>query len=111
MPQPIDTNTEIMRLTTAERVQQALDRTSLAAQSRTATEADEARVNIETQVREMNQKSAQVDRDLARRNPYLGRRRRRKGQQDDDARHTTYTPQDGEAEDEEAEIQHLDVSV
>lgn len=81
MPQPIDPNTEILRITAAERIQQIADRLSLAAQARHATEVAEARVGAESQVQQANQKSEQVDQELRRRNPYMGRRRHPAGEE------------------------------
>ncbi len=78
MPQPIDPNTEILRATAAERIQQIADRASLAAQSRGAAEAADEQVRAESQVKQMNQKSEEVESELRRKNPYQGRRRKRK---------------------------------
>jgi len=77
MPQPIDFQSEIARTTAAERVQQIVDRASLAGQQRTAHEIEAQRVASENQVHETNPKSEQVDRDLKRHNPFMGRRKRR----------------------------------
>lgn len=52
MPQPIDMQTEAGRITAAERIQQVVDRVSLAAQQRAAAEAEERRVTDETRVKE-----------------------------------------------------------
>ena len=78
MPQPIDPQSELGRVTAAERIQQIADRASLAAQSRIAAQADEERVDAETTVRQMNQKSEEVDEETRRKNPFTGRRRKKR---------------------------------
>lgn len=82
MPQPIDVNTELGRVTAAERIAQIADRTSLAAQARIADEAEAQRLRAESQVRNADQKSEDVDEELRRRTPYVGRRRRRNKEDD-----------------------------
>ena len=78
MPQPVDLQTELARVTAAERIQQTADRASLAAQQRAATVVEETRVNAETQVQQtVETESEQVDQDGHRKNPFVGRRRRR----------------------------------
>ena len=91
MPQPIDPQTEIGRSTAAERIQQIADRASLAAQARTAEDSASTQRSVETQVRHSAQKENGVDRELRRRNPFVGRRKKKKkGEQehrDQEARH------------------------
>lgn len=82
MPQPVDLQTEMGRVTQAERVQQALDRASLAAQQRAALEVQEKRVQTETQVQETQTMADRVEAEARRRNPYLGKRRRKPRQED-----------------------------
>ena len=94
MPQPIDPQTEIGRATAAERIQQIADRSSLAAQAR-ATEASANTLrDMETQVQQAKARSDEVDQDLRRRNPFVGRRKKRgqgepdsQGGQNKQARH------------------------
>lgn len=74
MPQPIDLQTELARITTMERVQQISDRLSLAAHQRMADQAVQQQVNAETQTRQTEQKSEEVDRDLRRHTPFGNRR-------------------------------------
>lgn len=69
MPQPIDLQTELARVTTMERVQQIADRMSLAAHQRMADQAEQQRVQAETQAQEADQKSDEVDRDARRQSP------------------------------------------
>lgn len=84
MPQPVDLQTEIARVTAAERIQQAADRASLAAQQRVTTAAEESRVAVETQVQETDETAnEQLDENGRRKNPFVGTRRK-KGKPDDD---------------------------
>lgn len=78
MPMPIDPNTEMMRVNLAERIQQISDRASLLGQVRHSLNEEQHRLVDETQVKEMQQKSEQVEAELKRRNPFLGRRRKQK---------------------------------
>ncbi|MCX8065775.1 MAG: hypothetical protein N3G21_11500 [Candidatus Hydrogenedentes bacterium] len=77
MPTPIDPNTEILRVNMAERIQQLADRASLLGQVRQSINEEERRVIEETQVKEAEQKSEQVDTELKRRQPFLKRRKKR----------------------------------
>ncbi|MCC6694163.1 MAG: hypothetical protein IT365_00905 [Candidatus Hydrogenedentes bacterium] len=78
MPQPVDLQTELARVTAAERIQQSADRASLAAQQRAASTVEQTRVNAETQVQQtVEAESEQIDQDGRRKNPFVGRRRRR----------------------------------
>jgi hypothetical protein len=78
MPQPVDLQTELARVSAAGRIQQAADRASLAAQQRASTVVEETRVNAETQVQQtVEAESEQVDQNGRRKNPFVGRRRRR----------------------------------
>lgn len=115
MPQPIDPNTEFMRVAAAERIQQIADRASLAAQARTTDQADIDRTLLETQVREMNQKSEQVDEELRRRTPFSGKRKRRKKDEEeeaqDEAAHTFYTADEQKEIVEDSGDHGLDVTI
>ncbi|MBP8128548.1 MAG: hypothetical protein KA184_03135 [Candidatus Hydrogenedentes bacterium] len=82
MPQPIDPFTEIARVHAAERIQQVADRASLAAQQRAHAAQQQQHANAETTVQQTEQKSEQVDRELRRANPYVGRRRRKREQRE-----------------------------
>ncbi len=77
MPTPIDPNTEVLRVNLAERIQQIADRASLLGQVRQSINEEEKRVFEETQVKQAEQKSEQVDTELKRRQPFMGRRRKR----------------------------------
>ncbi len=112
MPQPIDPNTEIMRITAAERIQQIADRASLAAQARQSAETANKQVDIETQVRQMNQKSAEVDEELARKNPYLLRRRKKRGDKDKEKHlHTFYTADEQTEVADDPDEHSLDITI
>ena len=77
MPQPIDMQTELGRATMADRVQQAVDRASLAAAMRARQEQAEDQVLAETHVEQTPEsQSDHVDTEQKRRNPFVGRRRR-----------------------------------
>src|SRR5690606_4742968 len=76
MPQPIDPNTELGRITAVERIQQIADRASLTAQHRTALEAQAQLLNQETQVLRSDQKGEDVDTALQQRTPHGDRRKR-----------------------------------
>jgi len=77
MPQPIDLQTELGRLIAADRLQQVADRASLAAQQRVADDVQQQRVGLETQVQQTHAKSEEVEPEMRRKNPYMGRRRRK----------------------------------
>ena len=77
MPQPIDLQTELGRLITVDRVQQVADRVSLVAQQRVAADVQQQRVETETQVQQTHAKSEEVETEMRRKNPYMGRRRRK----------------------------------
>lgn len=77
MPQPIDFQTELSRVAAVERAQQIADRLALNAQQRLAQEIEEQRTLAETQVHQPEAKSGEVEPELKRKNPYVGRRRKR----------------------------------
>lgn len=114
MPQPIDPHTELARATAAERIQQIADRVSLAAQARVAAEVANARVNAEQQVREAEQKRAEVERELRRRNPFQGRRRRREpgdGETGDERQRIFYTAAEKPVIADDDSAHHFDVEI
>ncbi len=77
MPQPIDLQTETARIAAAERVQQVMDRASLAAQQRLAAQVEANRVAVETSVQQTpHAQSEQVDAQGRRRNPDQRKRKR-----------------------------------
>jgi len=77
VPQPIDLQTELGRLMAAERVQQLADRVSLVAQQRVAADEQQQRVGLETQVQQTHAKSEEIEPEMRRKNPYMGRRKHR----------------------------------
>lgn len=76
MPQPIDPSSELGRLSAAERVQMTMERAAQMAQLRMADDADKDTVRLQEQAQQARQKEAQVDEQLKRRNPFMGRRRK-----------------------------------
>ena len=114
MPQPIDPHTELARLTTAERIQQIADRSSLAAQARNSEEAEKARTNAETNVQQTDQKSEEVDQELRRKNAFIGRRRKKKNkdaQQDETTEHTFYNADERQEIVPDPDDHNLDVTI
>ena len=69
---------------TAERVQQIATRASLVAQQRIAVEEERQRTDVETQVQQTHAKSGEVEPEMRRKNPYLGRRKRREAAASDE---------------------------
>ena len=93
MPQPIDMQSELNRVTMAERMQDAATRTSLAAHHRAQLEVEEDERVHETQVNETEEaKKSEVDKDGRRKAPFVKRRaKKKKKTDDDDASHVLYT--------------------
>lgn len=78
MPQPIDMQTEIARVTMADRIQDATSRAALAAQQRAVTEEERLQVQTETAVEETPEtQSEHIDEDGRRKAPFV--RKRSKG--------------------------------
>ncbi|GMW00692.1 MAG: hypothetical protein AMXMBFR84_18290 [Candidatus Hydrogenedentota bacterium] len=112
MPQPIDMQTEVARVTAVERIQQVAGRLSLAAQQHQANQAAAEQLAAETQVQQSHAaENPDVDAEGRRKNPFAGRRRRKaEGMEEphsDPRRDAAQKPviQDGESE------HHLDVTV
>jgi len=87
MPQPIDINTELGRLTAAERIQQVADRASLAAQQRVHSDILEQETQNETVVQQTEEGAEKqpVDAEAGGQNPAAGRQRKQ-GKGSEDAR-------------------------
>lgn len=111
MPQPIDPFTELGRLTAAERIQQIAERASLAAQMRASDSAAQQLVAAETQVHGMLQKGDEVNEELRRKNPYLGRRKRKPEEAETDLSHTFYTAEEKKDIAEDPDAHGLDVTI
>lgn len=110
MPQPVDLQTELGRVSAAERIQQIADRASLASLQRTAEEVAQNRVSQESQVQQTDQpQSEQVDAEAKRRNPFAGRRKRRNDEADEEETGPETDSHRGPVEDGEG--RQLDVSV
>jgi hypothetical protein len=114
MPQPIDPQTELGRATAAERIQQIADRASLAAQARASAELANARASAETQVHRTAKKNDEVDRELRRRTPFVGRRRNPKGKngepEDSRTRHF-YNAAEKEVVADDLDAHRLDIEI
>lgn len=77
MPQPIDPVSELARVSAAERVQLLMERNAQLAQFRSAETAAQDAQRQHEQVLQADQKKAQVEEELKRKNPFMGRRKRR----------------------------------
>lgn len=78
MPQPVDMQTEIARATIAERIQDAMGRSNLAALQRAQLESEEVRIVKELQVNETQEtQSGKVDADGEQKNKRSNRRTRK----------------------------------
>ncbi len=108
MPTPIDPNTEILRVNLAERIQQIADRASLLGQVRQSVNEEERRIVDETQVKQTEQKSEQVETELKRRQPFMGRRRRKV---EKESTSTDEGSSKDEGEEEGKEGSHLDIKI
>ena len=114
MPQPIDPQTEIGRATAAERIQQIADRVNIAAQARASAEIASARNSAETQVHQAMQKNAEVDRELQRRTPYVGRRKKRDGtprEAEDNRTRQFYNAAEKEVVADDLDAHRLDIEI
>jgi len=79
MPQPIDMQTEIARVTMADRIQDATSRAALAAQQRAVTEEEGRQVQAETTVEETPEnQSKHIDKDGRRKAPFARKRSKSK---------------------------------
>lgn len=113
MPQPIDTQTELGRITAAERIAQISDRASLAAQARAAQEAELERKAVENEIREAKQKNEQVDKELRRNAPFVGKRGKKKQdeQTDKEDKHASHHAGERPVIPTESDIHGLDISI
>ena len=114
MPQPIDPNTEIMRVHAVQRVQEAQDRAALAAQARQVTRQAEEQIQRETTVNRPEQQEPAVDREMRRRAPFRNEtdergRKKNRQQPETEQRAPDSGQQSGGAGDEPPH--HFDVSI
>ncbi len=110
MPQPIDPQTELGRITAAERIQQISDRASLAAQQRVAEDTDKQQRLLEQEVQETHQKNKEVETETKRRNPFMGRRKKKK-KSSDDSTHTLYNENENKEIVEDPDDHTLDITI
>ena len=108
MPTPIDPNTEILRVNLAERIQQITDRASLLGQVRQSINEEERRIQEESQVKQTEQKSEQVDTELKRRQPFMGRKRKRG---EVEVKDNTEESTENGGEEKDVEGGHLDIRI
>ena len=109
MPQPIDLQTELGRLTAVERVQFVTQRAATMAQQRMAALEREEQVRIETRVAETPETdSGKVNPDERRRSDREGRGRR--GEEEDRAARTLYDEHEHAKVLDDPEEHHLNVS-
>ena len=111
MPQPIDPITQLGQLTAAERIQQIAERASLAAQMRVSDSAANQLVAAETQVHGMFQKGAEVNEELRRKNPFMGRKKHKQEEEETNLQHTFYTSEEKKDIAEDPGAHGLDVMV
>jgi ABC-type Zn2+ transport system substrate-binding protein/surface adhesin len=114
MPQPVDLQTEMGRLTAADRIQQIADRVSLAAQQRTAQVLEKERLSEETQVQQTREaESEEVDAEGQGRNPAAGRRHHRHPEQNegDEEAHVFYNAEENQEIAEQPEGHNFDVTI
>ena len=114
MPQPIDPNTEFMKVNAVERIQQALDRASLAAQARQSATTITEQARAETMVSQTQERHPTTDRELKRRAPYIGKRVKKEDANDpahDDALHTFYTADEHTEVVDDPDVHGLDVTI
>lgn len=111
MPQPIDPNTELGRITAVERIQQIADRASLTAQLRVAQEAQAQVLNQETQVLQTDPKNAEIDAELRQHNPRGGRGKQGAPEDDTDQENATQRAAELEVIADDTQASHLDVSI
>ncbi len=90
MPQPIDPSSELGRLSAAERVQQMMERNAQLAQLRSAEVGNADTQRQQEQVLQAEQKQAQVEEDLRRRNPYMKWRKKKKDGEDESAQEESF---------------------
>ncbi len=102
MPQPIDPSSELGRISAAERVQMTMERAAQMAQLRMADDAEKDSRQLQELAQQAKQKDAQVDEELRRRNPFMGRRKKQgqSGQQPDESLDTYNARQRREPGDE-----------
>lgn len=112
MPQPIDPNTEFMRIHAIQRMQEVQERAALTAQARQITQQAEEQIRRETTVNRPEPQEPAVDRETRRRTPFrneMEQRERKKEQQqaEDEHRPDASHPSGGA----EHEPYHFDVSI
>lgn len=114
MPQPIDLQTEVARMTLTERLQDLSGRAALAGIQRDQREEERNRAEAQRAVPDSPEaQSEHVDEDGRRKNPFVGRRRRKDSREDNEPRAAMvfYTPDERTAQAEDPDDHGLDVIV
>lgn len=110
MPQPVDLQSELMRVTQAERVQQLANRNAQVMQHRAATVQQQQEAQADSQVVETAQaEEGKVDPDG--KGDEKKRRKRRKNKVEDTSIRTFYTAQEKPEVVEDPGEHHLDISI
>jgi hypothetical protein len=110
MPQPIDLQSELMRVTTAERIQQVAARNAQVMQQRSAAQQQQQQVEAESQVRETTQ-SEHGEVDPNGRPDARKRRKNKKAAPDDTKTRTFYSAAEKTEVVEDPDEHRLDISV
>ena len=112
MPQPIDLQSELSRVTAAERIQQLAARNAQAMQQRSVAQQQQQEVEADSQVRETTEaEHGQVDPD-GDANKQKGRKEKKKPPSPEDIKaHTIYTADEKPEVIESPEEHNLDISV
>lgn len=112
MPQPIDMQSEITRVTMAERMQDVASRSSLAAQQHAATESKEIDQARETQVNETEKaEHSKIDADGRNKNSGAKKRGKRKKGANAEQSHTVYTASEEKEVLQDPEDHDLDITI
>lgn len=112
MPQPIDLQTELMRVTAAERVQHLANRTAQAVQQRAAHQQQQQQVEAESQVQEAAQaEQGRVDPDEKADERKRRKKKKEQAQAADPSVRTFYTPHEKPEVVEDPEEHRLDISI
>lgn len=112
MPQPIDMQSEISRVTMAERIQDAATRGQLAAQQRAALESEERDHLRDTQVNESDEtRDTELDPDGNKRDQAEKRRNKRKKPVGDEKSHTVYTANETKEILDDPDEHRLDITI
>ena len=112
MPQPIDMQSEVTRISMAERMQDAATRGQVAAQQRTAQESQEQVQLRDSQVNETEEtRNPEVDADGRKRERELNRRKNKRAMLGSEEAHTVYNAHESKEILDDPEDHRLDVTI